>query len=514
MEQNNMPDAHDEDGWEELEKQSSLNAIVGDCILYEAVGDERKFTMPMLKILKDRDQLRVIGLVRFAQDINPMMATGLFEAVYSTADMLDALPENDASLMSRARHIEQRFDTVIHYNLADRRLYFTGCTTFPFTRIETGQSYEEWIRQVIAMYEGVEQIMQRHGVTFALNGRRVVCDVARGLGLPIRCLGYSFLHDRMIWKDGMKVNRAWLHAAHEKARSTDTRLSADKLSPPPFHMNIRKRVFAGIGLRQLIKTTLLILLRTAYWHLRKYDKVTKFGYSPWRHIRFHFQRRAAFKHLARNSVRAQELLDSEKSYVFMALQMEPEVLLSGQTPEFFDQIAMIHQVAKELPVGTYLAIKDHVPALGYRDLSFYRMLDTMPNVIMVDPSDFAIPLIRKARAVVSLLGRSAFEAAAFGVPVLAYSPGMFFGYLPHVEISTNLVETRSVLKRLISYSAEERMAFAREGELLLAAMHDSTLDPADFIDRAAFGEALLVSLNESFSEPGSSGSVEALTAIQ
>jgi len=470
----------------------------GDCLIYEAVGDEKRFTMPMLRLLKDRDGVRVIGLVRFSQDVKPLMATGLFEAVYSTAEMMDALPTGDESLMDKAREIERRFDTVFHYNLADRRLYFTGCTTFPYTRIETGQPYEEWIRQFVAIYQGVEDVFRRHNVTVAMNGRRVVCDVARGLGVRTRCLGYSFLHDRMIWKDGIKVNEAWLQTAHEKARVADSRMSAEDLVPPPFHMDVRRKFFAGIGLWRLFKTTLLILLRTTYWHLRKYDKVTKFGYSPWRHIRFHFQRRAVYKHLVRNSVGADALMASDKPYVFMALQMEPEVLLSGQTPEFFDQIAMIHQVAKELPVGTYLAIKDHVPAIGYRDLSFYRMLETMPNVLLIDPTDFAIPLIRQAQVVVSLLGRSAFEAAAFGVPVLAYSPSLFFGYLPHVTVSTDLSRTRADLKQLMGYSEDERRNFAREGELLLSAMHASTTDPADFPDREALGEALLASLGATF----------------
>lgn len=485
---------------EQMDISSELVAGIGNCILIEAIGDERKFMMPMLKQLKEQNGVRIIGLVRFAQDVRPLMETGTFDAVYSTAEMLDSLPPDDDGLWSRAREIEQRFETVFHYNLADRRLYFTGCTAFPYTRVESGQAYSEWVRQFVAIYDGVEAIFKRHGVTFALNGRRVVCDVARGLGVRTRCLGYSFLHDRMVWKDGLKVNGTWLHDAHERARKQDNRHFADDLEPPPFHLGVRRKFYASIGLKALAKTTMMILVRTVYWHLRRYDKVTKFGYSPWRHIRFHFRRRAIYRDLVKRGTPADSLISSGKPYVFMALQMEPEVLLSGQTPEFFDQIAMIHQVSKELPVGTYLAIKDHVPALGYRDRSFYRMLETMPNVVLVDPSDFAIPLIKNARAVISLLGRSAFEAAAFGVPVLAYSPGLFFGYLPHVEVSTDVSETRDVLSKLISYGDAERENFAREGELMLAAMHDTTVDPADYPDRAALGEALFASLIETFEE--------------
>jgi hypothetical protein len=468
------------------------------CILFEGVGDERKFMMPLLRILKEDQGARIIGLVRYTQDIKPLLDTGLFEAVYATGEMLDHLPPDDDQLVLAAREIERRFDTVFHYNLVDNRLYYTGCTAFPYTDIQTSQPYREWIRQFAAMYHAIEKIMQRHDVTLVMNGRRVVCDVARGLGIPSRCLGYSFLHDRMIWKDGIKVNGNWLLAAHRRVRAAGTYLSSDVLEPPPYHMDIRRQFFAGIGLRLLLTTTILTLIRTVYWHLRRYDKVTRFGYSARRSIKFLFNRRSVFKHLVRKSITGDELAQAGHPYVFMALQMEPEGLLSGETPEFFDQIAMIHQVAKELPVGTYLAIKDHVPALGYRDLSFYRMFDTMPNVLMIDPREFAIPLIRKSQAVVSLLGRSAFEAAAFGVPVLAYSPSLYFGHLPHVEIATDLSQTREVLRRLIGYSDAERTAFAREGEFMLAAMHATTIDPAEYENSEDLGGALLSGLVATF----------------
>ncbi len=468
------------------------------CVLFEAVGDERRFMLPMIRILKERYGVRTIALVRFAQDKKPLMDTGLFEAAYSTSEMLGNATGQDADCIGEARELEVKYNTVFHYNLCDRRLYFTGCTSFPYTHVETDESYEGWVGQTVATYRGVEDICRKHGVTVALNGRRVVTDVAKGLGLHVRSLGFSFLHDRMLWRDGLKMNGAWLAKAHANVTRSGGKIPASILEPPPWHMSVRRNFFDGIRLTSLIAGTSLIVARTFYWRLRRYDKVVKFGYSAHRHIRFSWRRRQVYKHLVNNGTRADDLIQSGRPFVFMALQMEPEVLLSSQTPEFYDQIAMIHQVAKELPVGTFLAIKDHVPALGYRDMSFYRMLDTMPNVVLVDPTDYAIPLIKQARAVVSLLGRSAFEAAAFGVPVLAYSPNLFFGYLDHVHVCTDMVNVRSELQTLLSYTEEDRKRFAAEGERLLAAVDATTIDPAEYDEDEALGEALLGSFVESF----------------
>ena len=93
-----------------------MNEMIGtgDCIIYEVAGDEKRFAMPMLQLLKDREGVRVIGLVRYSQDVKPIMATGLFEAVYSTAEMMDALPAGDERLYL---HVFTRDRTTLRYGV-------------------------------------------------------------------------------------------------------------------------------------------------------------------------------------------------------------------------------------------------------------------------------------------------------------------------------------------------------------------------------------------------------------
>lgn len=466
------------------------------CILFEAVGDERNFMLPMLRHIKATYNCRIVGLVRFKEDQQQYQRNDLFDAVYSTSEMINASPECYDEIIRQSKVIEEKFDSIFHYNLCDNRLFFTGCTSFPYTTIQTNQKYEIWLDQINKIYRGVEKIFQDHNVTAAINGRRVVTDVARARGLPIRALGYSFLHDRMIWRDGMKVRKDWLAAEHGRRRAEADTILASTLEPPPFHLTIRSGFFNSLKLHRIAIMTARILVRTLYWRIRKFDKIKKFGYSQKGHILLNFQRRRAFSYLKSKATSAREIIDSGRPYVFMALQMEPEVLLSSQTPEFYDQTAMIHQVAKELPVGVYLVVKEHVPSIGYRDLGFYKIVETMPNVIVADPEDFAIPLIKSSRAVVSLLGRSAFEAAAFGVPVLAYSPNTFFGYLDHVHVCSDMAEVHTELRSLLAYTAADREAFAREGEFLLAAMHALTVDPAEYDTPDALGIALFEQLSK------------------
>ena len=49
----------------------------------------------------------------------------------------------------------------------------------------------DWISQFVAIYKGIEHIIHSHKISIAINGRRALTDVAKGLGLN-GSLGYSF----------------------------------------------------------------------------------------------------------------------------------------------------------------------------------------------------------------------------------------------------------------------------------------------------------------------------------
>ena len=149
--------------------------------------------LPMINALKKVYNVKLIALVRFAQDKKYYKNTDLFEAVYSTSEMLDNIIINDFDAIKEAQRLEKKYKTVFHYNLCDRRLYFTGASSFPYTSVETNETYEGWIKQFVSIYKGTEEIFKKHNITITLNGRRVVNDIAKSLNLHIRSLGYSFL---------------------------------------------------------------------------------------------------------------------------------------------------------------------------------------------------------------------------------------------------------------------------------------------------------------------------------
>ena len=52
---------------------------------------------------------------------------------------------------------------------------------------------------------------------------------------------------------------------------------------------------------------------------------------------------------------------------------------------WMNQIEAIRNIARNLPVGMKLLVKEHPAALGYRSVSFYKKVTAIPNVLLVSP---------------------------------------------------------------------------------------------------------------------------------
>jgi len=72
-------------------------------------------------------------------------------------------------------------------------------------------------------------------------------------------------------------------------------------------------------------------------------------------------------------------LPKAADYVFYALQVEPESNLQGYSPEYFYQLSAIISLARDLPPGVVLAVKEHLPAAGRRPSQFHRQIQLLKN---------------------------------------------------------------------------------------------------------------------------------------
>jgi hypothetical protein len=193
-------------------------------------------------------------------------------------------------------------------------------------------------------------------------------------------------------------------------------------------------------------------------------------------IRYLWRMHKAMRYLDALQTVSVDKLDA-LSFIFYPLHAEPEISLGTLSPEFNEQLALIELIAKNLPAGTFLVVKEHLGALGRRPTEFYSTLKDIPNVLLLHPYEYAIKVAKKARAVAVITSTLGTEAAILGVQVISFGIHNEFNFLPHVHVVESWKELRPLLHKLCAEDSEEAKKRRREdGIRYLAALKASSVD--------------------------------------
>ena len=114
-------------------------------------------------------------------------------------------------------------------------------------------------------------------------------------------------------------------------------------------------------------------------------------------------------------------------FVVALLHRQPEASVDVLGAPFDNQVETLRALARLLPFGWELLVKEHSHAVGDRAAGFYHALRCLPGVRLIDPNADSLALMRHARLVASASGTGCLEAALLGVPAvtfgrLAWSP--------------------------------------------------------------------------------------------
>tara|TARA_B100000035_G_scaffold313188_1_gene326332 strand:+ start:817 stop:2409 length:1593 start_codon:yes stop_codon:yes gene_type:complete len=111
--------------------------------------------------------------------------------------------------------------------------------------------------------------------------------------------------------------------------------------------------------------------------------------------------------------------ENEK-YAYMPLHVIPESTTFVKAPMYVNELSNIHAVAKSLPIGWKLYVKEHPAMIGERKLDFYKNVNKIPNVKLVITNFYKDPKswIEKSSVVITIAGTSAFEASMLNVPAI------------------------------------------------------------------------------------------------
>jgi len=177
------------------------------------------------------------------------------------------------------------------------------------------------------------------------------------------------------------------------------------------------------ALKQIIKTTFNEKYRDHYTNSGKnffsviyYDIKLKFS----RFIRFRFLEKNAIKKF------------SKSLFIYYPLHLEPERVLLINSPYYTNQLEVIKNIARSLPVNFELYVKEHpvMKIIGWREVKFYKEILSFPNVKLVHPNVSSEEVLKNCSLVITITGTAGIEGLFYQKPVIAFSK--FWG---HVKLS-------------------------------------------------------------------------------
>ena len=141
------------------------------------------------------------------------------------------------------------------------------------------------------------------------------------------------------------------------------------------------------------------------------------------------------------------LAPGEKYFLF-PLQYEPEASTFVRAFPFFNQMFIIQQIATALPLGITLIVKEHKGNPGYRKSTFYRELQYLPNVKLVDRETELNSLISNSIGIITLTSRMGWEGLVLKKPVIALGSS-FYTFFEEVKKPGSWMELKRMIEECV-----------------------------------------------------------------
>ena len=176
---------------------------------------------------------------------------------------------------------------------------------------------------------------------------------------------------------------------------------------------------------------------------------------------------------ARAAVAARRYLDqglSGRPFAFYPLHYQPEASTLVHGSYFDDQLEVVRNLARSMPAGWDLVVKEHFYMAGHRRLSFYRELRRIPNVRLIALSVPTNRLIQDAAVVAVVTSTCGLEAGLIGRPVVMFGDYPW-DYAPTVHKVGALADLpaliRSAARADLGPDHPDVLAFAASWDLAL-----------------------------------------------
>jgi len=335
--------------------------------------------------------------VNYLRKVESKYNINLWELVYSDRDFLsynDKYKYNDNEILSLVEKECKFFERVLDYVKPDYLSIFL-----------TTVHYQELLR-IICKARGVKILMlgpARFGNRSMISQEGVMLDEKYEKYNDACSKTFSELREYIIKFDATKEGKKYTKEAfEEKGWERYTAIIRFFLTK---HSNNYPNLYYNFGRTRfrILKNKIINLLRKKH--------------------RYYFIN----KHFEKNIVNL-------TNFIYFPLQMEPERIILMNSRFFTNQLAIITNISKSLPVDYKLLVKEHpvMKVVGWRNTAYYKEIMNLPNVKLIHPSASNVEIIKNSSMVITIAGTTGLEASFYGKPVITFTD-QFYSCLPSVH---------------------------------------------------------------------------------
>ena len=150
-------------------------------------------------------------------------------------------------------------------------------------------------------------------------------------------------------------------------------------------------------------------------------------------------------------------IDEKSKFIYFPLQVEPENSLLIGSPFLTNQLELIKNISKSLPIDYDLYVKEHpmMSTRGWRNPSFYKKILELPNVRLLHPLVQNEKILQNCSAVITISSTAGMEAAFYGKSTIVFAD-VLYSMLSSVHRLSNM----DLLPETISSILNEKVDFS------------------------------------------------------
>lgn len=403
----------------------------------------------IISALSKLEQFNFIGIVTTKSDVDFFQKQGIvsFNKLLYYPDCYIGKPKFD---LDKIASFEKQLGTNIWLDVFAERSFYKYWTDFhKFTTDEilpiVGNSISFFL-DVVETHKPALVLMQQAGENIS---NLLLYRVAKRLGIKIIMPNQLYLRNKIVLSDNL-VSREISNEFHKltevPANSTevyDAEFIKKQDRSESINLLLQESNFKQ-GLLQRIKH---------YASRLSYDREPVYknaGKTKLKLFKYRLQSRLDAK-------KRKDFLDSnsiktikDEKFLYFPLSTEPEARILATSPFYTNQIVLIENIAKSIPIDYVLYVKEHpVQRLKmWRSIDDYKKILAIPNVRLVHPDVKNTDLLLKSSAVTAISGGTAFEAIFHKKPVILFGDE-YYDVLPMVTKVESFEILPQVIKRAL-----------------------------------------------------------------